>query len=400
MKILVLTSVYKDYSFGNIDSSTNIVNSFAREWVNQGHEVIVIHNSHCYPKIIHFIPRKIKKKIATFLSFQIADYALVKKKEYDDLGVKVYRLPIKKYKPHHSPSDKQIKSQVNKIIELLSKNNFIPDVITGHWASPQMEIIYYLKDIYKCRTAVVLHGTGYISDLKFDVKKYLEKIDILGCRSLSQSKQVKEILKLNYLPFVCYSGIPDEYLRKYKLNLDKFNNINKWKIVYVGRLVAYKNIDIIVKALSSIKKYDWEFNVIGEGSEKNNLQKLSKDLHCEDRIHFFGKISRDEVMKVMNDMHIFAMVSTDEVFGLSYLEAMASSCITIASKNGGVDGIIIDKKNGFLCEQENVDDLNKRLNYIFGLKNSKLKKISRNGYDDVHNYSDSNEAKIYLANLI
>ena len=50
MRILMLTSVYKDESLGNKDTSTNIVNSFVKEWKKQGHEVLVIHNSHCYPR--------------------------------------------------------------------------------------------------------------------------------------------------------------------------------------------------------------------------------------------------------------------------------------------------------------------------------------------------------------
>ena len=84
MKILMITSVYKDKSLGNIDTSTNIVNSFVKEWIKQGHEVLVIHNSHCYPKIIHRIPRKIKKSLAGKMGFEIADYAGVQEKEYFD----------------------------------------------------------------------------------------------------------------------------------------------------------------------------------------------------------------------------------------------------------------------------------------------------------------------------
>ena len=61
MRILMLTSVYKDEFLGNKDTSTNIVNSFVKEWKKQGHEVLVIHNSHCYPRVIHEIPEKLKK---------------------------------------------------------------------------------------------------------------------------------------------------------------------------------------------------------------------------------------------------------------------------------------------------------------------------------------------------
>ena len=86
MRILMLTSVYKDESLGNKDTSTNIVNSFVKEWKKQGHEVLVIHNSHCYPRVIHEIPEKLKKSLAARMGFSISDYDAVKEKEYQDNG--------------------------------------------------------------------------------------------------------------------------------------------------------------------------------------------------------------------------------------------------------------------------------------------------------------------------
>ena len=50
MNILVLTSVYKDFSMGTRDGSTPIVNAFVKEWTGLGHKVIVIHNCHSYAK--------------------------------------------------------------------------------------------------------------------------------------------------------------------------------------------------------------------------------------------------------------------------------------------------------------------------------------------------------------
>lgn len=271
----MLTSVYKDEFLGNKDTSTNIVNSFVKEWKKQGHEVLVIHNSHCYPRVIHEIPEKLKKSLAARMGFAISDYDAVKEKEYQDNGVKVFRLPIKKFIPHSQPSDNVIKRQVNKIVATLKKEKFEPDVITGHWASPQMEIISELKTIYHCKTAVVLHGTGYIESPKFNAEEYLKNIDSLGARSLSQAKQIKEILKLDKLPFVCNSGVPDEYLKNYRLNTEKYRNIKTWKITYVGRLVSYKNIDSTIKALSEIKDVKWEFNIVGDGASRTELEELA-----------------------------------------------------------------------------------------------------------------------------
>lgn len=399
MKILMITSVYKDKSLGNIDTSTNIVNSFVKEWIKQGHEVLVIHNSHCYPKIIHKIPRKIKKSLAGKMGFEIADYVGVQEKEYFDNGAKIFRLPIRKYIPHMQPRENTIKKQVNKIVFVLKKEKFVPDVITGHWASPQMEIISELKLIYHCRTAVVLHGTGYVESSKFNAKKYLENIDVLGARSLSQARQIKEILQLDKLPFVCNSGVPDEYLKNYRLNTEKYRNIETWKITYAGRLVAYKNIDATIKALSEIKNVNWEFNIVGEGASRAELEELAQQLNCTDKIHFWGRVSREKVMQILEDTHIFVMISTNEVFGLVYLEAMAASCLTIASKNGGVDGIIKCEKNGFLCEEGNNKELHSILNRITQKEVNEISNIVEMGYKTAREYSDSEVARVYIKNI-
>ena len=399
MRILILTSVYKDESLGKRDNSTNIVNSFAREWKNQGHDVLVIHNAHSYPKIIHFLPLIIRKKLTSILNFQIPDYKNINEKKYSDYGITVYRIPIKKYIPHHSPSKKKINLQLRKIKKILKDESFNPQVITAHWCSPQLEIIANLKEMFHCPTAIVLHGLDYIENKRYQINNYLKYIDNIGCRSNYQSKSIKEKLNLNEEPFICYSGIPDKYLLQYKLNTNKFNKIKKWKIIYVGRLVSYKNIDITIKALAKIQEIPWELNIVGDGIEKQKLEKLSENLGCKDKVIFWGKISRDEVMNLMDKMHIFTMVSTNEVFGLAYLEAMASSCITIASKNGGIDGIIIDSKNGYLCVQESVEDLFNKFRFIFSQAEDEIKELVKNAYNEVHNYSDSKAAELYLNNI-
>ncbi len=400
MKILMMTSVYKDYSLGKRDTSTNIVNSFVADWIKQGHEVIVIHNSHCYPKVIYNIPKRIRALLASKMGFAIDDYDVIENKEYIDNGAKVYRIKINKYIPHRTPNKKAIDTQVKKIVRILKQENFYPDVITGHWASPQMEIISMLKSVYKCKTAVVLHGTGYINTKTFMAKEYLDGIDSLGTRSEAQSNTVKEILGLDYKPFVCYSGVPDLYLEENRLNIDKFKNITTWKFIYVGRLVAYKNIDATIKALAKLPiEIEWEFTIVGEGAEQSKLEKICRDCGCATRVHFYGKVSRDEVMKLLQNAHVFIMISTNEIFGLSYLEAMAASCISIGSKNGGIDGVIKSGKNGLLCKEGDEDNLCELILSITRMKDMELIDMVNNAYYTANDYADSVVAKKYLENI-
>ena len=140
------------------------------------------------------------------------------------------------------------------------RDRFNPDVILGHWASPQMELVSELKKIYQCRTAVVLHGSGYISTSSFGAKKYLANIDRLGCRSHTQAKEVKKILELKEEPFVCYSGIPDEYLNSYSLNTDNAF-IMASIFLYSTSLPTYVNIHLcILLNLSVFKLYEFKYS--------------------------------------------------------------------------------------------------------------------------------------------
>ena len=396
MNILVLTSVYKDESLGAEDHSTNIVNSFVHDWVKQGHVVKVIHNSHRYPRFIHQLPGQLKSKLATRINFYISDYKVICEKHYEDCGAEVWRLPMLKIIPHKAHGKRVVSRQITKITRILKEKNFTPDVIVGHWASPQMELISELKNIYKCRTALVLHGTGYIDQKDFPARKLLSGIDRLGCRSKTQSEITKQILGLEELPFVCYSGVPDEYLEKFDLDVEKFQKVEKWRFAYVGRLVAYKRVDVVIRALNSLD-INWEFTIVGDGAERSNLEKLSSELGCSDRVRFCGRIPRDKVMEILKDTHCFTMVSKGEIFGLVYLEAMAASCVAIGSKGEGIDGVIEDEYNGFLCEPADVDALAKTIERMIA---SDYIGVATRGYNTAMNFSDSKVAVDYLKKII
>lgn len=400
MNIAYLTSEYKDISLGNKDKFTSISNTFAKEWVKQGHNVIVIHNASCFHKFIYMIPDNVKGYFENKFGFMWGSYDSVKYKEYVQDDVQIFRIPIKKYIPHRSPSKSSIKSQVSVIRQIFTENNFTPDVIIGQWISPQMEIIYNLKDVYKCKTSVVLHGNGYYNEKKFPIEKYLTKIDKLGVRSAYHAKEVKDALHLDYEPFICYSGIPDDYLSHYSINTNKFDKLDKWKFIFVGRLIEYKKVDSVIKALSKINNIDWELNILGEGDQENYLKRLTKDLQCEKKVNFLGKVSRNEVMKKMSESHCFIMVSEGEVFGLVYLEALGASCITVASEGGGIDGVIKNNENGFLIESGNENKLEKLIKKMTTIDNSIIKEMVKKGYYTAQDYRDSAVAKRYLHSIV
>ena len=78
-----------------------------------------------------------------------------------------------------------------------------------------------------------------------------------------------------------------------------------------------------------------------------------------------------------------------------YLEAMASGCITVCTKNDGIDGIIKDGENGFLTVANGVKETIKRI-----LDYPDKNKILINAYNTVLMYNMETVAKNYIANII
>ena len=93
------------------------------------------------------------------------------------------------------------------------------------------------------------------------------------------------------------------------------------------------------------------------------------------------------------------MISENETFGLVYLEAMGRGCITIGSKNQGIDGVIINGVNGFLCKEGDQDDLKKIIKQINLLTSLERQQISQNAIDTVKELTDFEAAKKYILEL-
>lgn len=400
MNILVLTSEYPGFFKDKEHNITPVVHYFTKEWVKAGHNVIVINNAVRYPYFIHLLPDFIKGMVTKKIGYSIMGTDYLKEEEYVFEGVRVWRFPIIKYIPHGDFTNNAIDAQVKKIKGVTTRLNFNPDIIIGHWPTPQMQILSKIKSFYKCPTALTFHGTRYILKPKFDYKIYLKNIDAIGFRNYSDAKKVQEYLSLKELPYVCQSGIPDEYIEKIKPDFSKFDNMETIQFLYVGRLIDRKYVDITIKALHESRIDNFVFNIIGSGPCESALRSLVSELGMESKVNFLGRMSRENVMSYYNKAHFFVMVSRDEAFGLVYLEAMCAGCIPIAAKDEGVDGIVRDGQNGFLINSGEEGELIHLFSYISELGNNKLINISFNARTTSENMSDNKVAKKYLEGVI
>ena len=175
----------------------------------------------------------------------------------------------------------------------------------------------------------------------------------------------------NHSPVIIYNGI--------ETKADKKSNNKSKKIGVVGRLSYEKGIDMAIKALPKIRKGipDVSLRIVGDGHERNELEKLVTELGLNKVVEFTG--FKDNVLDYLKECSILVMPSRWEGFGFTLLEAMKLKMPCVAFDNNSLAEIIEHGVTGYLVESYDIEQLAETV--IKLLKSPKgIKKMGNAGY--------------------
>ena len=139
---------------------------------------------------------------------------------------------------------------------------------------------------------------------------------------------------------------------------------------------------------------------IGDGAERVRIEEDHHQRGSIGELRFTGRIPREDIIRYLRESDVFVMISKAEIFGLVYLEAMALGVIPIGSRNEGIDGIIQDGENGFLCEAGNIEELTGILEKIKNMEPEQLSEMSKKAKATSKRYSDEGVAEKYIKALV
>jgi len=215
----------------------------------------------------------------------------------------------------------------------------------------------------------------------------------------------KLIAKLSHTPIAVSNnvkinlealGIPRNRIRVIPNGIDfyKIYNVKKSSekycdIIYVGRLMSYKNIDILIRAIAKIRKEipNIKCCIIGEGPQLQYLKLLSKQLAVENNIKYLGSLDTDEeVYSYMKSAKIFVLPSIREGFSIVVLEANACGLpiITVEHKMNFATEIVKNGINGYVVKLSE-DEIAKWITYL--LRNEDIRaRLARNAMNFAKNY--------------
>ena len=342
MKILVITDLYPIDE--NDKYTPNTIKDFVSGWEKLGHKVLIIR-----PNFL-------------FNSF-------LRRKKFYNSGVYGKVENINYFFPFWGKIGNKIRTE------------FSPDITIAHMPSG---IIFANKLNIPFVAGVHISDIEVLTNPLYSIyfKKELEKgyanAKKIACRSEAlKTKFLKLYPEYGFKTFVCYSGIREEFIKKHS-----WSPQNPPRVLSCAHLIKRKNIDKVIKACENINV---KLTIIGSGKEFSRLKRISS------KPLFLGELPHDKVLEEMRKSDIFVLPSTNETFGMVYLEAMASGCITVCSENDGIAGIIKDEQNGFFWKDNIIEKI---------ISSSDNEKILSNSYKTIQNYTLEKACLNYLENIL
>lgn len=342
---------------------------------------------------------------------------------------------------------KYFQDELNYEIEILTlsdnKNSNINDDFSVKRIDRNLPIIYrWLKTIFtiyklgKNKDLIFVNGLGTEATIAniFLKKKIIRKIvgDPVWERAYSKAKisesfdefQVKNYgfsisLQKKVRSFsIKKSDIvvtPSKHLKNFILNLGFKNKIeiinngvfipeentniftnDQINITIVSRLVSHKNIKKIIRAISDLNDPLIYLNIIGDGPELNQLQKISLESNNKDNIIFHGKLNRDDINHIFLKSDIYIQASNYEGLPHSLLEAMSYGIPVLCTPVGECKEILGNEDRGYILDLPvSKNNIKSKISEIIGEKNIANKKGER-GKDFINEkYNLTNSFNLY-----
>jgi glycosyltransferase involved in cell wall biosynthesis len=136
--------------------------------------------------------------------------------------------------------------------------------------------------------------------------------------------------------------------------------------LYVGRLSLEKGVDVLLRALHRVQHESrCSLTIVGDGSEREGLQKLTLELGLE-QVNFVG--FQQSVNAYLLSADALVMPSRREGLPLTLIEALCAGLPVVASRVGGIPEFVVHGQNGFLCAPDDVAALALQLTEFLAAK--------------------------------
>lgn len=253
-------------------------------------------------------------------------------------------------------SGKRRKLQEQNLQLQLKKIN--PDVIHAQWNSvlPWLEL-YLMHKTYP----IILSQRGFHTNIRpfinLDNKNYLQEWypKLSGIHSVSKaiSKKGKKIgIPRSHIGEVVYTGLDFSKFPAIKSS----KQTDKLRIISVGRPHWIKGYTYALETMKILaeQQLDFEYTIVGALGDEE-LTFFIHEFNLQDKVKLTSKLEQEEVFNKMKNASLFLLPSLEEGIANVAVEAMALGLPVISTNCGGMEELITDGQEGFICPTHNAE---------------------------------------------
>lgn len=221
---------------------------------------------------------------------------------------------------------------------------------------------------------------------------------------------VKKMVRNAYL-IGAVKSVQDKIWKYHKENVELINetgtyltattpksyNSEKFEILWVGRLIPTKRLDIALKTISRVKNANVQLTICGVGSDKDErkYKEMINELKIQNRVKWLGKVNHNQIASLMRDSDLFFMTSIADATSTVVVEAI-TECLPILSFNACGFGVLVKEFAGEVIELTNPEDsvsaFAEKIDFLIDHR-ERLEEIRNNQSNNRHRLSWDYKAK-------
>lgn len=239
-------------------------------------------------------------------------------------------------------------------------------IIIGHLNFSSLSFFIKILNPFS-KTFLILYGIESWRKLNFFEKFFLKFVDsFISISEFTKEKFLeynKFLNKKNFFILPTYINIIDE--------IDYSEKMPEGKIILsvsrISKNDRYKGIENVIKVMPDILKEipDLYYIIIGDGDDRERLERIAKDLNIKDRVIFRGFISPKRLNFYYKNCDLFILPSKGEGFGIVFLEALYFGKPVIAGNKDGSKEALLNGEIGILIDPDDLEDIKYKILKVF-----------------------------------
>jgi colanic acid/amylovoran biosynthesis glycosyltransferase len=207
-------------------------------------------------------------------------------------------------------------------------------------------------------------------------------------------------------------GAPKERIHQHPVGIDiesyafkKYSSVppdNPIRILTVSRLVEEKGISDGLSAIHQLVHErgltQIQYDIIGDGPLREELEVLVAKLNLKDNVHFLGYAVQESVIRMLNESHIFFLPSIAEALPVVLMEAQSVGLPVVATDVGSVREVVLDGQSGFIVPSKDIKAMSDRLEHLIRYP-QEWEEMGRKGHQHIKDHYSIKVLNLRLVDL-